>query len=605
MAADTKRIEEEAVDAVKRTIRTVELLSAYISDNDKGPCWDGYIAVHKDSSKSRDGIRRVHVQVKGKEADSLDEEEIKYVTNIIDLEAYREEGGVIYFVVYEQYIEGERFPRTKIYYQELLPYKIYSILERKKRKDQKEITVIFKAFPEEPQRIMTIFLQFLENRLHQSAFSGKSIPDVKRIKEDHQKYEIPLTLFGRDANNPIQAFLSSDSYFYVRSEDLNTLIPVGMVDNNAEAIQDLESNVSVNGVTFYSHFTLITKKKSSKIRIGHSIFVETKEGKWIIQYKPPVYIRQLVRDQKFIIALIENGGFEIDEKIIFLEQAQIQDFKDVAVLPLQIMKTYERIDHMLDVCGCVNETDGSVDINYTGLSEKDCHFLDALCQGVLDHKIITGITAPEGAFTCFDINGKKIIVGISEECGGYRLEKIDDKKWRFMVRSKDGEETEIPVCFIYKKEEFEKGLNIPFSDFLSMLKSVPQTSNLYGYANNLVLDMISAYDITNGVRKGTLFDTALQITEWLNSVDVLEGEWDNNISKLNRFQLLKRRRELTKDEKEEIETIIDSSDGSDEIRFGGYLLLDEKRRAKTFYDKFDKGLKAAYKKMPIYRFFKS
>ena len=77
MAADTKRIEEEAVDAVKRTIRTVELLSAYISDNDKGPCWDGYIAVHKDSSKSRDGIRRVHVQVKGKEADSLDEEEIK------------------------------------------------------------------------------------------------------------------------------------------------------------------------------------------------------------------------------------------------------------------------------------------------------------------------------------------------------------------------------------------------------------------------------------------------------------------------------------------------------------------------------------------------
>ena len=198
-----------------------------------------------------------------------------------------------------------------------------------------------------------------------------------------------------------------------------------------------------------------------------------------------------------------------------------------------------------------------------------------------------------------------IIVGISEECGGYRLEKIDDKKWRFMVRSKDGEETEIPVCFIYKKEEFEKGLNIPFSDFLSMLKSVPQTSNLYGYANNLVLDMISAYDITNGVRKGTLFDTALQITEWLNSIDVLEGEWDNNISKLNRFQLLKRRRELTKDEKEEIETIIDSSDGSDEIRFGGYLLLDEKRRAKTFYDKFDKGLKAAYKKMPIYRFFKS
>ena len=34
------------------------------------------------------------------------------------------------------------------------------------------------------------------------------------------------------------------------------------------------------------------------------------------------------------------------------------------------MKTYERIDHMLEVCGCVNETDGSMDINFTKLDKK-------------------------------------------------------------------------------------------------------------------------------------------------------------------------------------------------------------------------------------------
>lgn len=604
---DKERIEKEAVSAVGIKIRTAELLSDCIPTNDKAPCWDGYILVYKDTEKSKNGIRRVHIQVKGTKKDNireLDSEEATYSTDINDLNAYREEGGVIFFLVLEYYDDEGNPPRTKIYYQELLPYKIYEILNKKRRKDQKSISIKYKAFPENSNQIMTVFLQFLENRAYQGAFSGNSIPNITDILEKHKEYEVPLTVFSQDTKDPIQAFFRSDCYLYVRSDDIKTLIPVGIAEKNIQTSQIVSSIITVNGYEYYNNVIVIKDKKSTRVKIGFSLILENTGEKIVFKYVPSQYIRQFVQDQLFLQAIVDHGGMEIDGHSITLEEEQIKQIKESMLLPQQILNNFIKIKDMMIKVGCIENSDDSVDINYTKLNDKDYRFLNVLCNGILENKKITGISYSGGPFTCFDIGRKKIVVEITTIEDGYNIEKIDREKWKFATTDSDGNEVEIPLCFIYKKEEFEKCLNIPFADFLQMLKSSPKNKVLYNSANKLVLDMISAFDSTNGMRKKQLFDTIIGITNWLNTIEDKGNEWDTRLSRLNQYQLLKRVRDLNETEKKDIETIIDNSDDSDIIRFGAYLLLDNRRRANVFYNKLDIVDKKEIKKMPIYRFMK-
>lgn len=62
----TKDIEELATNAVKKSVLTSGYLSQYISENDKGPSWDGFIYIYNNEQKRKtDYYGRVAVQIKG------------------------------------------------------------------------------------------------------------------------------------------------------------------------------------------------------------------------------------------------------------------------------------------------------------------------------------------------------------------------------------------------------------------------------------------------------------------------------------------------------------------------------------------------------------
>ena len=42
---NSKAIETIAVNAIKDSVVTVDVLEPYITENDKGPSWDGYIYI--------------------------------------------------------------------------------------------------------------------------------------------------------------------------------------------------------------------------------------------------------------------------------------------------------------------------------------------------------------------------------------------------------------------------------------------------------------------------------------------------------------------------------------------------------------------------------
>lgn len=109
MTFGAKAIEDAATAAVTTTVQQCPILSAYITGNDKGPAFDGYICIHKDSRQSKKDMRRVNVQVKGCVKKKFDRQVITYPMNIEDLKIYKENGGCLLFVVYINQMDCPRF----------------------------------------------------------------------------------------------------------------------------------------------------------------------------------------------------------------------------------------------------------------------------------------------------------------------------------------------------------------------------------------------------------------------------------------------------------------------------------------------------------------
>ena len=69
-AIDTKAIEEKALNYFKNFIEDSNVISQYLDENDKEPCWDGHLYLYADGKKDKDHQKgRVPVQIKGSEVD--------------------------------------------------------------------------------------------------------------------------------------------------------------------------------------------------------------------------------------------------------------------------------------------------------------------------------------------------------------------------------------------------------------------------------------------------------------------------------------------------------------------------------------------------------
>ena len=163
MMVNNERVEKIATGIVDMLLNRTDHLISDIDSTDKMPSWDGGVRVYrKDSQEKKDLIGRVPVQVKGhyfalsKNGNTFPEK-ISFPVEASDLTNYLNDAGVIFFVVY---IDKKNNDNYKIYFNELLPYSLASIL---KKGPQKKFTVNFNAFPTEKKEMVDIFLNFLNH----------------------------------------------------------------------------------------------------------------------------------------------------------------------------------------------------------------------------------------------------------------------------------------------------------------------------------------------------------------------------------------------------------------------------------------------------------
>ena len=152
----SKATEELATGAVKKSILLCRLLAPYISENDKGPSWDGFVYLYNSEKQTKkDYLGRVPVQVKGTFRADISRDVISHDVETDDLRSYARDGGVIYFIVGL----AERGSRERIYYAPLTRQKIQELLDRC-APDQQRKSVSFTPFPMGEDEITAVFRAF-------------------------------------------------------------------------------------------------------------------------------------------------------------------------------------------------------------------------------------------------------------------------------------------------------------------------------------------------------------------------------------------------------------------------------------------------------------
>ena len=99
---DIEKIAKTAIE--NEVLKYNNFLTAYLSDNDRMPLFDGYIYIYKLNNKyknNKDFLGKVNVQIKGKKVSKISKGNGKYSIKIETLEAIEEKKMVFYFWLYE------------------------------------------------------------------------------------------------------------------------------------------------------------------------------------------------------------------------------------------------------------------------------------------------------------------------------------------------------------------------------------------------------------------------------------------------------------------------------------------------------------------------
>ena len=114
-----------------------------------------------------------------------------------------------------------------------------------------------------------------------------------------------------------------------------------------------------------------------------------------------------------------------------------------------------------------------------------------------------------------------------------------------------------------------------------------------------MLKLLNAYDAMQD-KRAELLNVAEEIVDWLVES---ESEIDVAINKINKYQIIKRRRNLTTEENEELYAISETS--SDEsIKIGALLLSENYSAARSHFSRLPKKDQDFFITLPIYHFWK-
>lgn len=579
---DPNKVDSIGVDEVSREINHHDLLQPDI-EKGKTPFFDGYIWVYEKPRQINDHYSgRIPIQVKGRSTDAFKKKKCTHrPITIADLNAYKKESGIIFFIVE---ILKENKEKTKIFWKQLLPYDLHKLSEKLNAKKTKSASIDLR--PLEGHDLTLICQNFLKDRDRQRHGKIKTVFEINGIK----KFDITaITGQSEKGDKAINDYILDKNPLYLYANDANdTSFPIANIveDGLYLAIQDSADVWVANKCYGSFYFSRQMNENGYYYQFGQSckFFLNGK-----MNFSLVGDLDERIRDIDFMLEFIKCEKIRVGEVDLPFSLKVTMEHETIKNNMLQTFELLKTIKQVFDFLGM------KLPVDIASLNEDDFYRIAALAEHVVHGKECP-VTFKKDGVNILGIGKYRFVVLVYQKNIVNWFSRQFNEIVRAVIEMNDGTQEKISPYFSLNSEIIAKSSNFDPDLVMESIKSFSYTEQAGVNYNNLLLEAIDAIDIDPTNRLVVRF--ANDLADYL-----LENE-DGVIHRLNKMQIKKRSGLL--DDSDNSWLLAERNEQNEpRILCGIAILLEDKTLFEEQFTKLSRKLQAEFKKYPIMKLFKS
>ena len=596
-AIDTKAIEEKALNHFKSFIEDSKVISQFIADNDKEPCWDGHLYLYADGIRDKEHLQgRVPIQIKGTEVGRFVTKKWKFKLEKADLKAYLEEPT--FFIVCQVKKDSKE---RMLFFRELLPDLVNKLL-RDMGKNATRMT-LFHPLTEDLKEFEDQLMVFLSNSKKMISFAHSKLLSMEEaLKKGIKDFSFIAPSKYTDILQLMKYLSTHSSYLYAKiSKEVDVDMPLSNGPGRFIFRLEDDSEVRVGDKVYFKGYQNEIKDGRIIIKIGNVMTInmpmdntDMKQATVKLTTKAK-YLKESINEAEFGVALNDTGVLSVgmlDLQIKLHEKEYVEELR-------QKLIRWKELDNVLETLHVTKPFD------LTAITDDQGKLIDLLIETVGKGNMVN-LPGQEATLLLLEIGNIKLLLwcAIGKD-GMCAIGDFFDRSIRIAYKISEDETINVsPYSYLQLDKLWEKVDNIDFDNIISSAEEAArQHKYCYMMSNYDVLAMITAADAlekTDVERSKKLLEEALKLNDWL-----IRKEPKDEIRPLhiiNKMQIMKRQREITADERQMLEDMLNDEFAGDMVKAGVYLLLDRQEEFQQLFETMQEDEKKSLKEFPIWRF---
>lgn len=596
-AIDTKAIEEKALNHFKSFIEDSKVISQFIADNDKEPCWDGHLYLYADGIRDKEHLQgRVPIQIKGTEVGRFVTKKWKFKLEKADLKAYLEEPT--FFIVCQVKKDSKE---RMLFFRELLPDLVNKLL-RDMGKNATRMT-LFHPLTEDLKEFEDQLMVFLSNSKKMISFAHSKLLSMEEaLKKGIKDFSFIAPSKYTDRLQLMKYLSTHSSYIYAKiSKELDVDMPLSNGPGRFIFQREDDSEVRVGDKVYFKGYHNEIKDGRIIIKIGNVMTInmpmdntDMKQATVKLTTKAK-YLKESINEAEFGVALNDTGVLSVGMLDL---QMKVHEKEYVEELRQKLIR-WKELDNMLETLHVTKPFD------LTAITDDQGKLIDLLIETVGKGNMVN-LPGQEATLLLLEIGNIKLLLwcAIGKD-GMCAIGDFFDRSIRIAYKISEDETINVsPYSYLQLDKLWEKVDNIDFDNIISSAEEAArQHKYCYMMSNYDVLAMITAADAlekTDVERSKKLLKEALKLNDWLIGKEPKDEMRPLHI--INKMQIMKRQRELTADERQMLEDMLNDEFAGDMVKAGVYLLLDKQEEFQQLFETMQEDEKKSLKEFPIWRF---
>ena len=573
------------------------MISQFIADNDKEPCWDGHLYLYADGIRDKEHLQgRVPIQIKGTEVGRFVTKKWKFKLEKADLKAYLEEPT--FFIVCQVKKDSKE---RMLFFRELLPDLVNKLL-RDMGKNATRMT-LFHPLTEDLKEFEDQLMVFLSNSKKMISFAHSKLLSMEEVlKKGIKDFSFIAPSKYTDRLQLMKYLSTHSSYIYAKiSKELEVDMPLSNGPGRFIFQREDDSEVRVGDKVYFKGYHNEIKDGRIIIKIGNVMTInmpmdntDMKQATVKLTTKAK-YLKESINEAEFGVALNDTGVLSVGMLDL---QMKVHEKEYVEELRQKLIR-WKELDNMLETLHVTKPFD------LTAITDDQGKLIDLLIETVGKGNMVN-LPVQEATLLLLEIGNIKLLLwcAIGKD-GMCAIGDFFDRSIRIAYKISEDETINVsPYSYLQLDKLWEKVDNIDFDNIISSAEEAArQHKYCYMMSNYDVLAMITAADAlekTDVERSKKLLEEALKLNDWLIGKEPKDEMRPLHI--INKMQIMKRQRELTADERQMLEDMLNDEFARDMVKAGVYLLLDRQEEFQQLFETMQEDEKKSLKEFPIWRF---